>query len=158
MTTADLVAGLAIAAGLVGIVVPLLPGTLLVAAGILGWAVATGGSLAWSLASAALVVLALGTVVKYAVPGRGMRSAGIPSRTLLLGAALAFVGFFVVPVVGLVVGFVLGVYLAEAHRLGWDAAWASTKAAVKAVGLSVLIEVLAALVAAALWLTAAAAA
>jgi uncharacterized protein YqgC (DUF456 family) len=154
VTTPDLLAGLAIVVGLVGIVVPLLPGTLLVAAGILGWAVAVGEPLAWALAAAALVVLALGTVVKYAVPGRGLRTAGVPNRTLLLGALLGVVGFFVIPVVGLVVGFVAGVYLAESQRVGRAAAWPSTKAALKAVGLSILIEIAAALVATALWLTA----
>jgi hypothetical protein len=154
VTTADALAGLAIVVGLVGIVVPVLPGTLLVAAGLLGWAVATGDPLGWSLTAAALAVLALGTVVKYAVPGRGLRTAGVPNRTLLLGGVLAVVGFFVLPVVGLVVGFVLGVYLAEAHRVGRSAAWPSTKAALKAVGLSILIEVAAALLATAVWVTA----
>jgi uncharacterized protein YqgC (DUF456 family) len=154
VTTADLLAALAVFVGLVGIVVPVLPGTLLVAAGFLGWAIATGDPLGWSLTGAALAALAVGAVVKYAVPGRGLRTAGVPSRTLLLGAALGVVGFFVVPVVGLVLGFVLGVYLAEALRLGSAAAWPSTKAALKAAGLSILIELAAALVATTFWLTA----
>ncbi|HET6562065.1 MAG TPA: DUF456 domain-containing protein [Marmoricola sp.] len=154
MTTPDLLAGLAIVVGLVGIVVPFLPGTLLVAAAVLGWAVAVGEPLGWSLAAAALVVLALGTVVKYAVPGRSLKVAGVPNRTLLLGAALGVIGFFVIPVVGLVVGFVAGIYLSEAQRLGREAAWPATKVALRAVGLSILIEVAAALVATALWLTA----
>lgn len=154
MTTADLLAGLAILVGLVGIVVPVLPGTLLVAAGVLGWAVAVGEPLAWALVVAALVVLALGQVVKYAVPGRGLKAAGVPRRTLLLGGVLGVVGFFVIPVVGLVVGFVAGVYLSEAQRLGRTAAWPATKAALRAVGLSILIEVAAALLATGLWITA----
>jgi uncharacterized protein YqgC (DUF456 family) len=154
VTTADLLAGLAIVVGLVGIVVPVLPGTVLVAAGVLGWALATGEPLGWSLTAAALVVLALGTVVKYALPGRGLRTAGVPNRTLVVGGVLGVVGFFVVPVVGLVVGFVLGVYVAELQRLGSTAAWPSTKAALKAVGLSILIELAAGLAATALWLTA----
>ena len=44
----------------------------------------------------------------------------------LIGALLAFVGFFVVPVVGMLLGFVLGVYLAERGRLGPAQAWPST--------------------------------
>jgi hypothetical protein len=93
-------------------------------------------------------------VVKYALPGRGLRTAGVPNRTLVVGGVLGVVGFFVVPVVGLVVGFVLGVYVAELQRLGSTAAWPSTKAALKAVGLSILIELAAGLAATALWLTA----
>ena len=40
------------------------------------------------------------------------------------GAVLGVIGFFVIPVVGLVVGFVLGVYLAElVHRRDQRRAW-----------------------------------
>jgi uncharacterized membrane protein len=93
-----------------------------------------------------------GQVVKYVVPGRGLRSSGVPGRTIVLGALLGIVGFFVVPVIGLVLGFVLGVYLAELRRVGRDMAWPSTVSAVKAVGLSLLVELVAGLLAAATWL------
>jgi uncharacterized protein YqgC (DUF456 family) len=152
MDTPDLLAAVAIAIGLVGIVVPLLPGTLLIAAAVLFWAISVGSGLGWGLAGAALAVLALGTVVKYAVPGRNLKARGVPNRTLLAGGLFGVVGFFVVPVIGLPLGFVLGVYLSEVHRLGSDAAWPATKTALKAVGLSILIEVTAGLVAASLWL------
>jgi ABC-type Fe3+ transport system permease subunit len=94
----------------------------------------------------------VGGIVKYAVPGRGLKTAGVPSRTLVAGGLLGIVGFFVIPVVGLVVGFVLGVYLAELQRVGLDAAWSSTRAALQAAGLSLLIELAAGLLAAAAWL------
>jgi uncharacterized protein len=148
----DLLAGFAIAVGLVGIMVPLLPGTVLIAGALVVWAVAVGEPVAWAVAVAALGVLAVGTVVKYAVPGRRLRSGGIPTRTLLAGGVLGVIGFFVVPVVGLVLGFVLGIYLSELQRLGGKAAWPATKVALKAVGLSLLIEVAAGLAAASLWL------
>jgi hypothetical protein len=80
-----------------------------------------------------------------------MKREGIPVGTLLLGAVLGVVGFFVVPVVGLVLGFVLGVYLSELFRLGPERAWPATRAALKAVGLSLLIELVASLAAAATW-------
>jgi hypothetical protein len=64
---------------------------------------------------------------------------------------LGVVGFFVIPVIGLVVGFVLGVYLAELRRVGVNQAWPATVHALKAVGLSILIELLATLCAAAAW-------
>ena len=153
MDTPDLLAGVAIAVGLVGIVVPLLPGTLLIAAAVLFWAVYVGDGLGWALAGAAVAVLALGAVVTYAVPGRNLKAQGVPNRTLLAGGLFGVVGFFVVPVVGLILGFVLGVYLAEVQRLGRAAAWPATKVALKAVGMSILIEIAAGLVAASLWLT-----
>ena len=46
---------------------------------------------------------------------------------MLAGALLGIVGFFVIPVVGLVIGFVVGVYLAEWYRLRDVArAWRAT--------------------------------
>ena len=152
MDSPDVLAGIAIAVGLVGIVVPLLPGTLLIFAAVLVWAVSVGEGLAWALAVAALVVLATGAVVKYAVPGRNLRARGVPNRTLFAGGLLGVIGFFVVPLVGVILGFVLGVYLSEVHRLGTGAAWPATKVALGAVGLSIAIEVAAGLVAASLWL------
>ena len=81
--------------------------------------------------------------MKYVVPGRRLKDNDIPSSTLLLGGLLGIVGFFVIPVIGLLIGFVLGVYLAELRRVGSDAAWPATKHALKAVGLSILIELVA---------------
>jgi len=61
------------------------------------------------------------------------------------------VGFFVIPVVGLLVGFVAGIYLAELLRVGRARAWPSTGAALRAAGLSLLIELAAGLLAAVVW-------
>jgi uncharacterized protein YqgC (DUF456 family) len=145
--TADVVAGLVIILGLLGVVVPLLPGTALIAVALVGWALAVSTPMAWTAAAAGLLVLGAGAVVKYLVPGRHLQRHGVPTRTLLAGGMLGVVGFFVIPVVGLVVGFVAGIYLAELARLGRAAAWPATKAALRAVGLAVLIELAAGLLA-----------
>lgn len=152
MTGTDLIVALVIAVGLVGILVPVLPGSILVVAGVLGWAVAVGGPTAWAVAGVATAIVAAGVVVKYVVPGRSLQGAGIPATTQWVGALLGVVGFFVVPVVGLFLGFVLGVYLAELARVGSKRAWPTTVHSLKAVGLSVLIELLAALAATVVWL------
>ncbi len=152
MQIEDVLAGLAIAVGLVGIVLPLLPGTLLIAAAVVIWAAYAGGSSAWIAASLALAVLAVGTIVKYLLPGRHLKTQGIPNRTLALGGLLGVVGFFIVPVVGLPLGFVLGIYLSEAQRLGTAAAWPATRVTLKAVGASILIELAAGMTAATIWL------
>lgn len=153
METPELVlVGLAIAVGLVGVVVPLLPGLLLVWAAVLFWAIVEQTVLAWTVLGLATVLVAVAQVGKYLLPGRRLQAAGVPNRTLVIGAVLGIVGFFVIPVVGLVVGFVLGVYLAERVRLGAHAgAWTSTKHALKAAGLSIAIELAAGLLVAAAW-------
>lgn len=151
MTAADLFAGLAIAVGLVGILVPVLPGSLLVVAGVLGWSAATGSAAGWAVFALVAAIVLVGAVVKYVVPSRRLGVAGIPVSTQYAGALLGLVGFFVIPVVGLVVGFVAGVYLAELRRVGTGRAWSSTWHALRAVGLGILIELLAGILAAAVW-------
>lgn len=152
MTLTELLVALVIVVGIVGIVLPVLPGSILVLAAVLFWSVDEGTAAAWVVFALVTVLLVTGGIVKYVVPGRGLRASGVPSRTLVLGAVLGLVGFFVVPVVGLPLGFVAGVYLAELKRVGPALAWPSTKAAVRAVGLSVLVELTAALLAAGVWL------
>lgn len=151
MTGTVFVCGLLVVVGLFGIVVPILPGTLLVALGIFVWASERGTAESWSTFGVAAVFLVVGAVVKYVVPGRRLRSA-VPLRTLVVGGLGAVVGFFVVPVVGALVGFPLGIYLAERVRVGSAGAWPSTKAALHAIGISILIELVAALAAVAVWL------
>jgi hypothetical protein len=143
--------------GLFGIVVPILPGTVLVALGIFVWASEQGTAESWSTFAAAAVCLAVGAVVKYVLPGRRLKAA-VPLWTLVVGGLGAVIGFFVIPVIGALAGFPLGVYLAERVRVGSAGAWPSTKAALKAMATSVLIELVAALAATAIWLTGLAAA
>ncbi|MFW6774701.1 DUF456 domain-containing protein [Nocardioides sp. CPCC 205120] len=153
MTWTDALVALLVAVGIVGIVVPVLPGTLLIGATFLGWAVLTGGA-AWGWFAAIAVILVVGTVVQYALPGQRLKAAGVPGRTLLLGGLAGVVGFFVIPFVGLFVGFVAGVYAAEVQRVGSVAARPSTVAALKAVAMSIAIEATAAVVASAVWFVA----
>jgi uncharacterized protein YqgC (DUF456 family) len=147
--------GIAIAAGLVGVVVPVLPGALLVWAAILVWALIVASTAAWIALAVATAAIAAGQVVKYLVPHRRLRDAGVPRQSMLAGLLLAVAGFFLIPVVGLFLGFPLGVYLEERRRLGsHEPAWASTKHALRAVGLSLAIELASALLAASAWLAA----
>lgn len=151
MSLTEVLVALLVAVGLAGILVPVLPGSVLILGGVLIWALEVGGSVAWVVFAVVTVLLAVGTVVKYAVPGKRLKTAGIPASTQWAGAGLAIVGFFVVPVVGIFLGFVLGIYLAEHRRVGSAQAWPSTMHALKAVGLSILIELVAGVLAAGTW-------
>ncbi|WP_405486758.1 DUF456 domain-containing protein [Nocardia sp. NBC_00511] len=149
----ELLVGLAILIGLAGIVVPILPGVILIFAAVLVWAILTGGSAAWTVFAVCTVFLVLSGVIKYTWPGRKLKAAGVPNRALLVGAVFGIVGFFMVPVVGLFLGFVLGVYLWELWRLrAQGPAWTSTVHALKGAGLSMLIELFGGLLAAGTWL------
>ena len=104
---------LAIAVGIVGIIVPLLPGILLVYAAILIWAFVVHNVAGWVTLGVVTVLIGATTLIKYMWPMKRMRAADVGTKTLLAGAVLGIIGFFVIPVVGLIIGFVLGVYLAE---------------------------------------------
>jgi uncharacterized protein YqgC (DUF456 family) len=153
MSTAGiLLVALAIAVGLVGIVLPVLPGIVLVWAAIAVWSVVERNTAAWLTLAVVTALLAATLAVKYLWPMRRMRRAEVSSSSLLAGAVLGIIGFFVIPVLGLVIGFVVGVYLAElAHRRVQRLAWTSTVEALKAVALSTGIELTGALVASAVW-------
>jgi uncharacterized protein YqgC (DUF456 family) len=143
---------LAIAVGLVGIVVPLLPGTLLVFGAIAVWAFVENDVTGWVTLGVTAALLAVATLIKYLWPMRRMREADVSTWSLVAGAVLGIIGFFVIPVLGLVIGFVLGIYLAElANRRDQRVAWTSTKHALKGVALSVGVELCGALLATAVW-------
>lgn len=148
----EIVVGLVILIGLVGIVVPILPGVILIFAAIAVWAFLTGGTVAWVVLGIATVLLFVSGIVKYTWPGQKLKDAGVPNRTLLLGGLAGIAGFFLIPVVGLFVGFVVGVYLSELLRLPDNRqAWTSSKHAIKGVGLSILVELFGALLATGVW-------
>ncbi|WP_029088179.1 DUF456 domain-containing protein [Brevibacterium album] len=136
-----LIAGLLMLVGCVGIVVPVLPGSILIGVCALVWALVLGGGPVWTAFAVIAVLVGIGISASWVLTGRKLKERGIPNSSLLLGGVLAVVGFFVVPVVGLLLGFVAGLWLAERRRLGdareaWDTSWSALKVA----GVGILIE------------------
>jgi uncharacterized protein YqgC (DUF456 family) len=149
----DLLVALIMVAGLIGIVIPLLPGLLLVWAAVLLWATEAQSTGGWVILGIATVLALCGSILQYVLPGRRMARAGVRTSSTLAGAALGFVGFFVLPIIGAPLGFALGIYLAERVKLGSHVtAWPSTRQALKAIALSVGIELLTGLAIATTWL------
>lgn len=140
--------------GLAGVVVPALPGTLLILASGVAWAalIAEHGTDRWIVVGVMAALFVAGIVAKYALPGRRL-SGQLPRPTLLYGAVGAAVGFVVLPPLGLLIGGVVGVYLAEARRLGPGRdARRSTVEVLKAVGLGILAELVAGVLMIAAWI------
>lgn len=149
-----ILAGLLMMVGLVGVVLPLVPGTLLILAAGAGWAAFAADDRAgrWAVVAVMAALFVIGLVAKYVLPGRRL-SGDLPRSTLMSGGLGAIAGFFVVPVVGLLLGGVLGVYLAEVRRLGPGAdARRSTVSVLQAVGLGILAELTAGVLMVATWL------
>jgi len=149
----EVVVGLVVLLGLVGVLVQVLPGALLVAGAVVVWGVVTGGFVGWTVAAVAVLVTAAAMVGKYLLAGRHLKRAGVPGSTLLWGGVAGAVLFFVVPVVGLPLGFVGAVYLAEWARVREPrTAWRATVAAMQATGLTILVELGGAMLVTLAWL------
>jgi uncharacterized protein YqgC (DUF456 family) len=147
--------GLVMLVGLIGIAVPVLPGLLVVWAAVLVWASEEQTAAGWVVFGIATILALSGFLLQYLLPGRRLRTAGVSTSTTLAGAALAVVGFFVIPVVGGFLGFALGIYLVERIKLGTHAAaWPSTWHALKAIGLSIAIEMVTGLAISGTWVIA----
>ncbi len=100
-----------------------------------------------------MVVTALAWVGEYLLAGRHLKRAGVPFSTMVVGGVLGIVGFFVIPIVGLIIGFIVGVFLAEWLRSrNPRTAWRSTIAALQATGLTILVELAGALLTTSAWI------
>lgn len=145
--------GVAMAVGIAGTVVPLVPGLGLVAGAALVYGVVEGFGVVGTVAFGIILALAaLGTVAGVVVPRRAAGAAGAPASSLLLGALGAVAGFFVVPVVGLPLGGAAGIFLGELARSGdRTVAWRTTKATLKGFGLATLVQLAAGSAMAAVW-------
>ncbi|MFE1406503.1 DUF456 domain-containing protein [Streptomyces sp. NPDC058770] len=145
--------GLVMFLGLIGVLVPGVPGQAIVWAAVLWWALTDRTTAAWSVLMGATALLLVDQALKPLLPPRRPHESGAPHRTLVLGGVGAIVGFFVVPVLGALVGYVGTVYGVERLRLGSrGAGWASVRSVMRATGWSVLVELFACLLVTGAWL------
>jgi uncharacterized protein len=155
MGLVEVVVAIALVVGLVGIVVPVIPGTLVMAVATLLWALDAGTGGAWTVFAVVLVLLACGNVATYVITGRAVSASGVPTRNLALAGLAGIVGFFVVPVIGLFLFFIGALLATEYLRLrDVDAARRSAITALKATALGLLIELSLALAAVTTWFVA----
>jgi len=149
----SLLVGVVMLVGLVGVLVPVLPGTALVLGAGVAWAllVHDHGTGRWVVLAVMSLLFVVGLVLKYLLPGRRL-SGALPRSTLLLAAAGAVVGFVLLPPLGLLLGGVLGTWIGEARRLGvGPEARRSTVTVLRAVGIGVLAELVAGVLMVATW-------
>lgn len=114
-------------AGLVGVVIPLLPGTLLLWLTVAVYAIVErlNGFGAIDLVTFfILTLIALVTgLADIWLPLLGAKVSGSTPRSMLYGAAGAILGTFVLPLLGSIIGYVVGILIGEYRRLGdWEKA------------------------------------
>jgi uncharacterized protein len=151
----EVVLVLIMVAGLVGVLVPVLPGLLTIAGAAVVWALSAPDPTRWAVAVVVAVIALAATVVAAVVPARRASSAGAPRSSLFAGAAGMVVGFVLIPVVGALVGFPAGIYVAESLRLhDGRAARATTVATLRGVGIGIAIQLVAGVAMIGIWLVA----
>ncbi|MFE2042223.1 DUF456 domain-containing protein [Streptomyces sp. NPDC059477] len=147
-----LLVGFVLLLGLCGVLVPGVPGSWLVWAAILWWALKNPAPVAWGVLVGATVVLLLAQVVRWALPPRRLRESGATPRMAVCAGVGAFLGFVLIPVVGAIPGFLGGIYLSERLRLGRHGeAMAALRTAMRSGGSSVLAELFACLLILGAW-------
>ena len=152
-TLVTILCGLAILVGVAGLVIPVLPGSILIALSLLAWAIWGGaGPTGWVVFGSGAVLVLAGMAASAVLTGRKLKQHSIPGRSVIAGLVLGAVGMFVIPVVGLVVGFAAGMLLSELHRTrAWRPAVTSSWAALKATGVGMIVEFGLACLAASTW-------
>ncbi|MFD5823493.1 DUF456 domain-containing protein [Nesterenkonia xinjiangensis] len=128
--------------GMAGVVLPVLPGSLLIILTLLTWAVLLGGTAAWTAAVVGMMLATSGWVASTVLTGRVLHREEIPRGPVLVAILAALVGMVLLPPLGLFIGFGAGLFGAEFVRRerDWQAAGQASLKALRAMGLGILLE------------------
>jgi uncharacterized protein YqgC (DUF456 family) len=127
--------GAAIAVGIVGTLVPILPGLVLIWGAMVVFGLVVGfGWVGWAALAIATAIGAIGLYLNVRIPRRHAAASGLGLGGQLLAGALAVAGLFVIPVIGAPLGFALGVFLLRLRATkDRRSAWKSTRVIVGAI-------------------------
>ncbi len=147
-----LLVGLVILLGLCGVLLPAVPGSLLVWAAVMWWALQDPQPVAWWVLVGATVLMFVSQAVRWALPPRRLRASGANRRMLAYAGAGSTLGFVLLPVLGAFPGFLAGIYLYERFRLGRHTdAVAALRTVMRAGGSGILAELFTCQLIAAAW-------
>ncbi len=150
----ELLIAILMAIGIMGTIIPLIPGIFLVwLAGAL-WAYFDGadGTRMWLLAAMTLFAI-IGFAAQFVLPAKAATVDSPPKGTLLLGGLSGVIGFFLIPVIGAPLGFLGGVYASYFWNTGNTAqAWTSTIRTAMAFGIALIVQFICALLIALTWI------
>lgn len=128
--------------GLIGTLIPLLPGTLLMWLAILFYGLLYSfDTLTWgAFGLISLIALVTGTADLW-LTLLGAKKGGASHRSLLFGLLGAILGTFVAPLLGTIIGYMIGILLAEHQKhQDWDLALRASLGGLAGYGLASLIQ------------------
>jgi len=145
--------GIVIAVGVMGTVLPIVPGLWLIWAACIFYGIFAGfGWVGWAAVAVIPALAVAGTIAGIYLPHRATASGGLSRLGSWFALVLGVIGFFVIPVVGAVIGFIAGVFLAAvAQTKNLAAGWRSTVAALRGVAAASAAQFAAGLVMALVW-------
>lgn len=131
--------------GIAGVLIPIVPGTLLIWLTVVVYAIVERlngfAAIDW-LTFTALTLVALVTgLAEFWLPLLGAKVRGSSRRAILFGVAGGIIGTFAFPLLGTIVGYALGVLLGEYHKLrDWGQALRASLNAVASWGVATALE------------------
>jgi hypothetical protein len=138
----EVMIGLTMAIGIVGTLIPVLPGLVLVWLAALAWVILDGADAThWVIFAIMTAIFLIGIGLSFYIPAKSTKNETSPRWTFVVASIFALVDFFVIPIVGLPLGFIFGVFIChlissrEFHR-----ALRATGTSLKAMGLVSLVQ------------------
>lgn len=139
-----IVVGIVMVLGLMGVVLPVLPGLILIWAAAVFYGFMVGfGTVGWTVVGLLTALAVAGMVKTVVIPRRAAVESGA-SGWAQLGAVIGgVVGFFVIPVFGLILGALAGLLAVEYMLKGdWNEALVAVRGTARGFGLSVVIDLI----------------
>lgn len=131
--------------GLLGTVVPVLPGILLMWGAVVGYGLFLGfGPVGVGALVAATLISVAAVALGFILPARLADESGASAKSQLAAIVGGIIGFFVIPVIGFIIGALAGIAISEyADKGDVDLARQSTVAVAKGFGVSALAQIVA---------------
>jgi uncharacterized protein YqgC (DUF456 family) len=130
--------------GLMGVVLPVLPGLLLIWAAALFYGFMVGfGTLGWTVVALLSVLVVAGAVKSVMIPRRAAAASGASGWAQVGAVVGGVIGFFVIPVLGLILGALAGLLAVEYVLKGdWNEALVAVRSTARGFGVSVVIDLI----------------
>ena len=128
--------------GIIGIIVPLLPGIVLIYMAVLTYVWAYGmETLGWaSFIIITLITLVTGTSDLW-MSLLGAKSGGASGRSIWYGTLGAIIGSFFAPLIGTLIGYAVGLLLGEYQKHGnWSLAWKASAGGLAGWGVATAVQ------------------
>lgn len=147
-----IVTGVLLVVAAVGVVYPVLPGSLIAIVTLVVWAAVVGTWPAWVAGIVGALICVAGWSASAVLTGRKLKHLEVPRWSILVAVVAGIAGMFLIPVVGIFVGFAVGLLASEWIRHGEARkAFRYSFETLKAMGAGVLVEFLLLCMAASVW-------